>query len=216
MFKKLLATSTALAAVFFLSACTPDDNGVNPSIDGMDGPHVNVANGFVTTSMIFKNIDIDGGADIPIPHFPGSSLYVGPNFDTGGMLLRLNVSVKEFWDNQDLNLNPHTLPGGRALPTVANGALPAVAMLVPQLNNTVLYLGLDVVGFFTPFNLDTSGVIVSMNFRNTENVKVGTISLVGADPEGKNSGVLLLLSTKLLGIGGSKAEYEAIQAAALQ
>ncbi len=99
MMKKLVAATTLLAAVLTLSAGESGDTGVNPSIDGMDGPHVSVANGFVTTSMTFKNLDIDGGASIPIPNFPGSELYIGPSFDDQGMLLRLSVSVAEFWDN---------------------------------------------------------------------------------------------------------------------
>jgi len=208
MFKKIITTSIALTAAVLISGCNAE-NGSNTAIDGVDGPHVTVSNGYVVTSMVFKNLSVEGGATLPIPNFSGSSISIGPDFQSAGTLLTLNLSVAEFWDNQDLQLDPHTLPGGRPLPTVSTGSLPAIAVVVPQLSNTVLYLGLDVIGFFVPFKLDTSGVIISTQFYNSEKVKVGTLSLVGADSNGENSGLLLLLSTELLGIGKNRAEYEA-------
>lgn len=207
MWKNFLKLGAIAIASIALVACENNGEGTNTAIDGVNGPNVSVTNGYVITTMVFKNITIDAGVTIPIPDFGSSTVYVGPDFETGGTLLQLSVLAADFFDGQDLGLAPQTLPGGRLLPTVASGALPAVAITVPQLNNTVFYVGSSVLGFFVPYSgMDLAGAIASFNFYDTNKKKVGTLSLVGEDANGENSGILLLLSTSLLGIESYRAQ----------
>lgn len=201
-----------LAAVVTLSGCGGSSTGSNPTIDGVDGPHVSYVNGTVILSMTFQNIAIDGGATIPIPKYPNSTIQVGPDFQSGGTLLSLTVNATDFLGNQGKGLDPQTLPGGRALPGVAAGSLPAIAVQIPKLANTVLYFGPQVIGFFVPFSkLDLAGSIITYRFHNAAGEAVGNISLVGSDANGANAGLLMLMDPSLLGLKGAKAKAQAIE-----
>jgi len=191
--------------ILLLTACGGGNNK-NPQIDGVTGPNVSMVNGMIVTSMVFQNIVIDGGATIPIPKYPNSSFQIGPDFQSSGTLLSLSLSVEDFLGNQGVGLDPQTLPGGRLLPGVVGGALPAIAVAIPNLNNSVLYVGPEVIGLFVPFEkLDLSGAIITFRFFNSERNPVGNISLVGSDANEKNAGILLLMDPSLLGIHGEEA-----------
>jgi len=196
-----------LIIVFSLSGCGGSPGGIveNPQIDGITGPNVALLNGSVIVSMIFHNITIDAGATIPIPRYPNSSFQLGPDFQTGGMLLALTLSIVDFLGNQGVGLDPKTLPGGRPLPGVAAGALPAIAVLIPVLRQSILYIGPSVIGLFVPFGkIDLEGIILTFRFFDTNKNPVGNLSLVGADGRGENSGLLALMSPGLLGIFGEE------------
>ena len=204
--KKIVTACLAVVMAAALTACGGSGSGSNPTIDGIDGPHVEFTNGMIMLSMVFKNIHIDGGATIPIKKYPNSSLQVGPDFQTDGTLLTLTVSAPDFLGNQGQGLDPQKLPDGRPLPSVAQGQLPAIALQVPKLNNAVFYVGPTVIGFFVPFSLDLGGGIVTFRFYNNENKPVGTLSLVGAAAgSNQKSGLLALLSADLMGIIHKKA-----------
>lgn len=195
-------------SLLLLSSC--GGTGTNPTINGVIGPNVNTLNGIVTVSMVFQDIVIDGGATIPIPQYPNSFFQVGPDFQSGGTLLSVSVNAQDFLGNQGQGLDPQTLPGGRPLPGVAAGALPAIAVAIPQLKNSVLYFGPQVMGLFVPFEkLDLAGSILSFRFHNKEGAPVGNISLVGSDPSGANAGILMLMDPDLLGIRGNSAKVAA-------
>ena len=201
-----------LAAVVTLSSCGGSSSGSNPTIDGVDGPNVSYVNGTVILSMTFQNIVIDGGATIPIPKYPNSTIQVGPDFQSGGTLLSLTVNASDFLGNQGKGLDPQTLPGGRALPGVAAGSLPAIAVQIPKLANTVLYFGPEVIGFFVPFNkLDLAGSIITYRFHNSAGEAVGNISLVGSDANGANGGLVLWMEPSLHGHKGAQAKAKAFE-----
>lgn len=192
MFALLLATT--------LAACG-GKGGVNTKIDGVIGPDVEIAGGNLLVSMVFSNLQIDGGATIPIPKYPNSSLQIGPDFQSNGTLLVLTIGLPDYKGNLGQGLDPQTLPGGRPLPSVAAGVMPAVALQVPQLMNTILYVGPQVIGFFVPFNkLNLQGAILSFRFHNKEGNPVGIMSLVGSDTQGLNAGILMMMRSDLLGI----------------
>lgn len=208
MMKKLKGLFILAVTAAFLSSC--GGSGTNPTIDGVVGPNVNLLNGVVTVSMVFENIIIDGGATIPIPKYPNSFFQIGPDFQSGGTLLSLSVNAEDFLGNQGAGLDPQTLPGGRPLPGVAAGSLPAIAVAIPQLKNSVLYFGPAVMGLFVPFDgLDLAGSIVTFRFHNKEGAPVGNISLVGSDASGDNAGILMLMDPDLLGIRGKAARIDA-------
>lgn len=199
--KKYVGTGLAVLMAITLSACGGASSGVNPSIAGITGPDVEVVNGRLILSMVFQDIHIDGGATIPIPKYPNSSIQVGPDFQSAGTLLVLTVSVTDFLGDKGTMFNPQTLPGGRPLPGVAAGVMPAIAIQVPQLMNMVFYVGPDVLGVFVPFQkLNLQGAIVSFRFYNKAGSPVGMISLVGSDAAGANAGILALVQANLAGI----------------
>lgn len=199
--KNMKAMGLAVIAAITLSACGGTGAGVNPSIDGVVGPDVELVNGRLVLSMVFKNLQIDGGATIPIPKYPNSSVQVGPDFQSAGTLLVLTVSVTDFLGDKGTFFNPQTLPGGRPVPSVASGSLPAVAIQVPQLFNSVFYVGPQVLGFFVPFNkLDLAGSILTFRFHNKAGEAVGILGLVGSDSTGKNAGILAMIRADLIGI----------------
>lgn len=199
--KKVFATSLAVAMAFTLTGCGGAGKGANPSIDGVIGPDVEYVNGRVVLSMVFQNIHMDGGATIPIPKYPNSSVQIGPDFQSSGTLLVLTISGSDFLGNKGAGFDPQTLPGGRPVPTVASGVMPAIAIQVPQLMNTVFYVGPEVLGFFVPFNkLDLAGSILSFRFYNKAAEPIGVLALVGSDASGKNAGILALMRVDLLGI----------------
>lgn len=171
------------------------NGGLNPEIAGVKGPNVELVDGRFILSMAFTNIPITGGITIPIPKYRNSSLSLGPDFETDGMLIVLTVAVEDFVDVGDRGLDPQKLPGGRALPGVAAGQLPAIALRVPELLNSVLYVGPKVIGFFVPFKrLDLAGQILTFRFHDKAGVRVGNISLVGQDPNKENGGILVLIN----------------------
>ncbi|MCO5142472.1 MAG: hypothetical protein M9962_05210 [Oligoflexia bacterium] len=198
--KKTAILGLAVVMAVTLSACG-GKGGVNPSIDGVEGPNVELVNGRLVLSMVFKNVSIDGGATIPIPKYPNSSVQVGPDFQSAGTLLVLTVSVTDFLGDKGAAFDPQTLPGGRPLPSVASGVMPAIAIQVPQLFNTVFYVGPEVIGFFVPFKLlDLQGAILTFRFHNTANEPIGILALVGSDTKGKNAGILAMMRADLMGI----------------
>jgi hypothetical protein len=199
--KKVAVTGLAVAMAITLSACGGSGKGVNPSIEGITGPDVELVNGRLVLSMVFNNLSVDGGATIPIPKYPNSSIQVGPDFMSSGTLLVLTVSVSDFLGDRGRMFDPQTLPGGRPLPSVAAGVLPAIAIQVPQLFNSVFYVGPEVLGFFVPFNkLDLAGAILSFRFHNKKGDAVGILALVGSDAQGANAGILAMMRADLLGI----------------
>jgi hypothetical protein len=199
--KNMKAMCLGVMAAVTLSACGGSGSGVNPSIDGIVGPDVELVNGRLVLSMVFQNLSIDGGATIPIPKYPNSSVQVGPDFQSSGTLLVLTVNVTDFLGDKGTLFDPQTLPGGRPIPSVAAGVLPAVAIQVPQLFNSVFYVGPQVLGFFVPFNkLDLAGSILTFRFHNKAGAAVGIIGLVGSDATGKNAGILAMIRADLIGI----------------
>jgi hypothetical protein len=202
--KKYVGTSLAVLMAITLTACGGGSSaGKNPLIQGITGPDVEVVNGRLILSMVFQNISIDAGATIPIPKYPNSSIQVGPDFQSAGTLLVVTIAASDFLGSHGNFFDPQTLPGGRPLPGVAAGFLPALAIQVPQLMNMCFYVGPQVIGVFVPFNkLNLAGTILTFRFFNKSGSAVGELSLVGADSAGKNAGILAMVDVNLSGLVG--------------
>lgn len=199
--KKFAGAGLVALMAISLTACGGKGAGKNTVIAGVTGPDMEVVNGRLIMSMVFQDIQVDGGATIPIPKYANSSVQVGPDFQSSGTLITITISVADFLGDRGTLFNPQALPGGRPLPSVASGVMPAVAIQVPQLNNMVFYVGPEVLGVFVPFTkLDLQGAIVTFRFYNKAGDPVGTLSLVGADAAGKNAGILALIRADLAGI----------------
>ena len=199
--KQVVVAGLALIVSVSLTACGGKGSGSNPTIDGVIGPNVEFVNGRLILSMTLENVQIDGGVTIPIKKYPNSSVQIGPDFQSSGTLIMLTVSASDFLGNGTQGLDPQALPGGRPLPSVAAGALPAVAFQVPQLKNMTFYVGPQVIGLFVPLNhLNLSGSIITFRFYNTAGDAIGILGLVGQDQSGQNAGLLAMMRADLLGI----------------
>ncbi|MBK25329.1 MAG: hypothetical protein CME70_15145 [Halobacteriovorax sp.] len=182
----------AVAGLIFFSASCGDNQRDNLKIEGIDGPHIALHQDQILITTVFEKIQIDGGLRYNLPKFENSYIEVSPDLQSDGTLMAVNISINDLLGDLAEILDPQTLPGGRALPGVSGGSLPALAFTIKAWNNMTVYLGKDVFGIFYPFNLDIDGAIATFRFYIGEK-KAGNISLVGKDNDGENSGVLLLL-----------------------
>ena len=143
--------------------------------------------------MVFENINIQGGLRYNIPKYKNSYIEIAPDLQSDGTLMAVSVSLKDIFGDSLGQLDPQALPGGRPLPGVVNGRLPAVAFTIEKFKNMSFYLSSKVFGMFIPVKgLNIGGSIVTARFY-TGKTRTGNISLVGEDANGENSGFLLML-----------------------
>ena len=189
--KKILV-AMLFVSMFGLVGCN-NDGGVNVEIPGVTGPTVTLNGEHVLINMNFDNLVMEGEITIPVPQYADSSVTIKAN-PNGGAMMTVKVSAADLLDDSLQELDPQALPGGRALPGIAAGSLPAVAFTLPDFYNMSVYIGPDVFGFFVPVeNLGTQGAIASFRYYIGDKAS-GTISLVGTDNAGDNAGILLLLN----------------------
>jgi len=195
--RNLNKTKTALVSCFvFLSllvtSCGSGEDGRNITIPGVDGPTVTLNQDNVLIAFVFDNLILDGGIRYAIPRYPNSYIEVSPDLQSGGTLMAVSLSINDVFSGSLQQLPAQLLPGGRPLPGVATGRLPAVAFSIEKFNNMALYVGPSVFGIFVPANLGIGNSIATFRYY-TEGSRTGNISLVGADTNGENSGILLML-----------------------
>jgi hypothetical protein len=197
MFKKWKTIALAMLAITsltFTTSCGKNDSS-NIEIAGVKGPKVSLLQDNLLISMVFENIQLDGGLRYNIPKYKYSYLEISPDLESAGTLMSISVSLKDIIDGGLTQLDPQKLPGGRNLPGVASGSLPAVAFSIEKFHNMSFYLGKEVFGIFVPVNVGVDGAIASFRYYISEK-RAGTISIVGKDADGQNSGILLLLDIK--------------------
>lgn len=192
---KNLFTGLLLGLSLMLTSCGDGSDGRNIDIPGVDGPTVTLNQDDILISMVFENLSFDGGVRYAIPKYNNSYIEVSPDLQSGGTLMAVSVSLDDVFGGGLGALPAQVLPGGRALPGVASGRLPAVAFSIEQFNNMAFYLGPDVFGIFVPANLGVGQSIATFRFYSSGS-RVGNISLVGEDSNGENSGILLMLDMK--------------------
>lgn len=202
--KKVIVTFIAISTLGFATSCG-NNSSSNIQIAGVSGPTVTLLQDNLMISMVFENVQLDGGLRYNIPKYKYSYLEISPDLQSTGTLMSISVSLKDIVDGNLEGLDPQKLPGGRALPGVAGGALPAVAFSIEKFNNMSFYLSKDVFGIFVPATVGVDGAIAS--FRYYMNQKAaGTISLVGNDEKGENAGILLMINLK----GSTKSKMMSI------
>ncbi|AUN97941.1 hypothetical protein DOM21_11565 [Bacteriovorax stolpii] len=190
--KTSLLTVATVAMLGFTTSCGKNDAS-NIQIAGVKGPTVTLLQDNMMISAVFENIQMDGGLRYNIPKYKYSFLEISPDVESNGTLMQVSISLKDIVDGGLDQLDPQKLPGGRNLPGVASGSLPAVAFSIEKFHNMSLYVGKDVFGIFLPASVGVEGAIASFRYYIGEKA-AGTISLVGADQNGENSGVLLMLN----------------------
>jgi hypothetical protein len=190
--KSLLLATLTLFTLGFTSSC--GNNGTsNIEIAGVQGPKVSLLQDNLLISMVFENVQMDGGLRYNIPKYKYSYLEISPDLQSSGTLMNISISLKDLVDGGLDQLDPQKLPGGRNLPGVSGGQLPAVAFSIEKFHNMSFYLSKQVFGIFVPAQIGVDGAIAS--FRYYINQKAaGTISLVGNDEKGENAGILLMIN----------------------
>ncbi len=181
----------AIFTLGFATSCGGGGVG-NIQIAGVRGPTVALSQDNLLISMVFENVQLDGGLRYNIPKYKYSYLEISPDLQSSGTLMSISISVKDIIEGNLDRLDPQKLPGGRNLPGVSGGSLPAVAFSIEKFHNMTFYLGKQVFGIFVPAKIGVDGAIASFRYYVSQKA-AGTISLVGNDESGDNAGVLLLL-----------------------
>lgn len=191
---KTLTISVLFAGfALFSTSCGDGGSAKNIQIPGVVGPKVTLLQDNILISMVFENINIAGGLRYNIPKYDNSYLEISPDLQSNGTLMAVSISLQDVFNGDLDQLDPQALPGGRPLPGVVDGRLPAVAFTIEKFKNMSFYLGSSVFGMFIPLKkLDIGGSIVTARFY-TGKTRTGNISLVGEDTNGENAGFLLML-----------------------
>lgn len=177
-------------ALMFATSC--GESGTNVTIPGLQGPTVVINGNQVLVSMILENLVIDGGLRYNIPDHPSSYLEIGPDLQSGGTLVSFSFDINDVLNGELRGFDPQRLPGGRALPGVSTGSLPALAFSIERFHNISIYYGPKAFGLFIPANIGVNGAMATFRYY-IGGKRMGNLTIVGADERGENAGVLLLL-----------------------
>ncbi len=192
--KTSLLTAATIMTLGFTTSCGKNDAS-NIEIAGVKGPKVSLLQDNLMISAVFENVQLDGGLRYNIPKYKYSYIEISPDLESAGTMMSVSISLKDIIEGGLESLPPATLPGGRAIPGVKSGSLPAVAFSIEKFHNMSLFVSKDVFGIFLPTKVGVDGAIASFRYYIGEK-RAGTVSLVGADANGENSGVLLMLDMK--------------------
>lgn len=195
VFKKshALLLSTVVTLGLFSTSCGKGTSGANIQVPGVNNMSVVLNQDFVLISMVVQSVQLEGGLRYNIPKYPNSYLEISPDLQSAGTLMAVNISLKDVFNINTQTLDPLALPGGRAIPGIAGGRMPAVAFSIEKFHNMGVYLGPKIFGLFIPVkNLGIGTSMVTARYYTGAN-RIGNISLIGADANGENSGILLML-----------------------
>ena len=170
--------------------------GSNIKIPGVSGPYFHMSEDYVQISTVFERLNLSTGVRYNIPEYQGSYIELGPDLQSSGTLLSINVKLENILDEDLLFMDPKKLPGGRPIPSISSGELPAMALHSRELSNLTFYLSKDVFGVFIPldfgFDVGVNNILTS-RYHSNSGLPIGTISLVGQDENDEHSGIFLLL-----------------------
>ncbi len=206
---KILLLASVLTLGLFSTSCGNGTSASNIQIPGVKNSAITLNNDSVLIAFVFENIQLDGGLRYNIPKYPNSYLEISPDLQSAGTLMSISIAIKDVANVGLQNLDPQSLPGGRALPGVASGRLPAVAFTILKFKGMSFYVGPKLFGVFIPLNnLGIGNSVITARYF-VSSTRVGNISLVGADANGENSGLLLMLDL------ASTTAQKALKAAAI-
>lgn len=163
-------------------------------IDGVDGPTLSLEEEFLIVKATFENFDLSGSLTYSLEAYENSYLNLY-EAEEGGTTLEMHVSLVDISNDALTYLEEQNLPGGRNIPGVSTGTLPAFNFKIKELEGLAFYLSNDYFGAFVPLkglNIGTNN-IVTANFYVSDS-KIGTLSAVGPDENEENAGFFLLLN----------------------
>ena len=172
-------------------------NGLGLDIAGVDGPYVKLSGDNLIISVIFENIVLEGGLRYEIPEYEDSYLEFSPSLEKEGTFLAISLSMKNFDKFGLLEMNAEKLPNGMPIPGISSGELPTVRFTLDLagtlFHNMSFYLGPKFFGVFVPVPLNGVPPIITTRYH-IEGFRAGTLSMLGPDENGENSGFLLLVN----------------------
>lgn len=181
----------AIALLFVLgTSCLRTEN---QTIPGVVGPVVNVQNGKLLLSIELENVELDGGATLPIPKLEHSQVTLSPAL-SGGSMIQVQLDPQDLESDNFRNVPPELLPDGRPFPFTVDGTLPAFAFHVPPVFDSTFYLSQDLFALFLPIQLPEN-FNVSIHYRLRVNGKqIGIVSLIHPNDEGEGAGVFIMVN----------------------
>jgi hypothetical protein len=194
---KWILSATLIASVI-VTGCGKS-GGKNSIIPGVTGPVISHVNNAFMLTMTFKDLKLDQGLRIPIDHTDNSYIELSPSLDTQGSIFAVSLADADVLKLSGTSLLPaDALPGGRPLPGIPTGILPAVAVSVNSvewLKHSVFYFGKDIFAIWVPVALPFDQLVLTSRFYSSQGAQVGDMSLVGRDTDRKNSGVFLAINS---------------------
>ena len=195
---KMSVKALFLSLAILLASCGDGTSTRNLDIPGVNGPSVVLLGDNILIDVVFENLIIEGGGRFPIPKYVNSYMEISPDLESNGTLVSFSVSLDDIFGGVN-QLDPLSLPGGRPIPGVSGGTLPAVAFSVEKLKNVAFYIGPKIFGLWIPLpSYNVAGAILTTRFY-TGSTRVGNLSLVGNDENGENSGMFLALTVSSYG-----------------
>lgn len=161
--KTSLLTVATVMTLGFTTSCGKND-AANIEIAGVQGPTVSLLQDNLMITAVFDNVQLDGGLRYNIPKYKYSYLEISPDLQSAGTLMSVSISLKDIVDGGLDALPTATLPGGRNIPGVTSGTLPAVSFSIEKFNNMTLYVSKDVFGIFLPTKVGVDGAIASFRY----------------------------------------------------
>lgn len=190
---KMSVIAAVASMTLLLTSCGNGTSSKNLTIPGVNGPKVVLLGDNIMIDVVFENMQLQGGARYAIPKHANSYIEISPDLESGGTLMAVSVSLDDIFKGTT-RLDPLTLPGGRAIPGISGGTLPAVAFSIDKFKNMAFYIGPKVFGIWFPLkSLNMQGAMLTARFY-TGAQSVGNLSLVGEDQNGENGGFFLALS----------------------
>jgi len=108
--KTYLVAIIAFCTLGFATSCGNNSTS-NIQIAGIRGPTVSLLQDNLQISMVFENVQMDGGLRYNIPKYKYSFLEVSPDLQSNGTLMTISVSLKDIVDGKLDQLDPQKLPG---------------------------------------------------------------------------------------------------------
>ncbi len=184
----------ALFTILTLSvSCLKQGNTV--SIEGVNGPLINVVNGKILFSVGLENLNLPIGVSLPLSNeLKGGSVTVGPDLENGGSMIQVAFNADSLNSDYFEVVPGNTLPNGDIFPFTLSGELPAHAINIPEALDITVYASNKLFGFFVPVKFPdyiTFGAYYPLSIGGKE---VGHFTVVGNNSAGEGSGIIVMLS----------------------
>ena len=198
--KVLLMMCFVFTSILLVNSCKDRDQdsdespgGFNLKIEGVNGPTLSYSTEYLTITAVFENIELIGGLRYAIPEYRNSYIEIDPDAQSSGTLMNIHVAIEDLEEDNLENLPSQKLPGGRSLPGVVSGQLPAVSFTIESFKGMSFYRSTSLFGVFIPLDIDLNNAMVTAHFFS-HGKKVGLLTRIGRDTNGENSGFLLMLN----------------------
>lgn len=176
-----------------LCSCGSGGATGDPGIQGVSKYDFRFSNGAIRLSVVFTELKVDAGATIPLAKPTGSTIEIGPDFNSGGTLFAVTVPVAGLAQLNPIGLPILGLPDGRPIPDVINGALTGNLVNLPLFGLSYLYMSKDVFGIFLPVTLPSINAIVRVKMRDEAGNILGVFYGIPKVGDKTFSGVLVLI-----------------------